>query len=659
MKLQNNPALLSIFCLFPFLCCSLPSGLPAQDASVKTDEAPAKIESAYLIKPPFAWNRADRYDPPNANAFFPDDVQGGKELTFCIQGKNPWPKDVDERLALVRRGLRQMSGHKTLLIGKLGNEFVWNRDPQDARAIELLYHASDLRDAETSHYAFYHGPAVVSQRTPNLLRALMEQYQERGTADQHRIAWGMKTYGDKELTRELLLKFLDGYETADESAICAAIDTYKAVFDTPPPDMQRFDRTGKWVVAFHRTDLSAGHPRAAQILREQTDKWLRGRPGTLLDFVTRVDDGHETAVVLVQGNAARQDLLTLAKPYIFVRADFDFLLSPRVLREYRLREFARHLPRGLPDKAKPEYSRPDPNETYAFNADTYVPPDYETFFADDEEAGKQLGDVFEKLDQSQLNDRELLQLVRQGLRRSTKPPNSVIGSLAYALGWPADPLLKEIMYHAIDVRAPFPIRDVGVYYGYNLNEPKTRNMLEALFQAYMAPPYDRTTDGNFRSRILWSVRDHEDHKHYLATQFGKALQNHAELSSDQVRLANQAYQQLTSEFPPNGQEYGDRIVQLVGFTIPNAYVDQVAQTMIEMRLGNPDFWLDAEYTKQDANIQVMAVIRGHNSIQLLADQLQKKPQWPITFAMQFNHEFWKESKDKLPSRFENYLPEKK
>ena len=343
----------------------------------------------YRIVAPFAWNRTDRYEPPNFKAFFPDDIDGGKQLDLWLEGKLEVTDD-DEQLALVRRGLRNTSHYRTNLLGSVGNRFVWNRDAQDPRAIELLYQASVSDDAEVAHTALYHGPTVVSQRTANLVRTLMEQYQSLDSQMQGRIAWGMKTYGDREQSRKLLEGLLDDYNSLDAGTVAAAIDTYQAVFDTRPPGMERFEQDGLFVIGFHRTDLSADHPRAAEILREELAKPFRGREKQLVNFVTRVDDGHETAVLLVQGAGPRDDLIKYLSTHVKVRIDFNELLSPRTLQERRLSEFARHLPAGMPEHAMPAYTRPLLDDKYVYDANEFVAPDFAAYFPDDPNAAQSL-----------------------------------------------------------------------------------------------------------------------------------------------------------------------------------------------------------------------------------------------------------------------------
>ncbi|MCA9020756.1 MAG: hypothetical protein KDA74_11470, partial [Planctomycetaceae bacterium] len=199
----------------------------------------------FKIVPPFSWNRTDRYTPPDFNAFFPDDKAAGKQLDLMLEGKLK-VAGIDERLALIRRGLRHCSKHRTTLLGQVGNQYIWNREKQDPRAIELMYQASASNDADIAHYALYHGPTVVKQRSANLVRMLMEQYPMLGAQMQQRIVWGMQTYGEKEQTRTLLLGLLDDFKQLDDSTIGATLETYQAVFKTEPPDLNRFDEAGLW-----------------------------------------------------------------------------------------------------------------------------------------------------------------------------------------------------------------------------------------------------------------------------------------------------------------------------------------------------------------------------------------------------------------------------
>ena len=661
--MSSNPAILSCCTrvhvagrLTLFLCigafCAFFCNL-----TLAHDNAPDK-QIALKIEPPFAWNRADRYEAPDEVSFFPDDADAGRQLELMVNGTLKI-SNVDERLALIRRGLRNCKRHGSKLLGSIGNELIWNKTPQDARAIELMYHACAGPDLEAANSALYHGLTVVSERSPNLVRMLMERYQTMDRATQGRIAWGMKTYGDKEQTRRLLLELLNQHEKLTAATIGSTLETYQAVYGVAPPEMERFETVGQWVIAFHRTDVSAEHPRAAQILRATMDRILRGREKSVIDFVTRVDDGHETAVVLIQGAGPRNLLVTYLPEYLYCKIDMNMMLSPRVLQENRLREFARHLPDGTPPHAKPAYTRPPAGASYAYREDHFVEPDYETFFADNVEAGKKLDQVFANFEASELSDRELLDLFRQGVRRSTQTPNSMFAWISGVLGWPGDPLLTEILYQGMDVRAPLNVRDAAVYYGFGLGTEKTKNILEAMHRVYMTAPFDRTTNGNLRSRIVWGVRDHEDDKYFLATRFADSLRNHAKLSDVAVIQADLAYRQLTGEQPPNHADYASRGLFLVMFQDPSAKSAAGSKIRITKRLGKSDYLIDTKFVEDNRQVAVMAVVRGFAGQKWLIDELQSDPKLPVLIAEPLTRELIDQAdkgQGKLLEDFKKHLP---
>lgn len=611
---------------------------------------------AGAIEAPFAWNRTDRYEPPDFEKFFPDDAEAGRQLDEMLRtGMDKL--SVDERLSLIRRGLRRMSGHKTTLLGSVGNQFVWNKTPQDSRAIELLYHASAAPEGEVAHYALYHGPTVVADRTPNLVRMLMERYQSLGGELQGRIAWGMKTYGDKERTRKLLEELLDGHAALDVATVGSAIDVYRQVFDAPPPGSERFAGLGKWVVIYYRSDLSSNHPRAGAILREPLEQVLRGREDRLVDFVTRVHGKHEAAVVLLDGVSVRTDLVKNLSSRRGFEIVHNEMLSPRTLQEHRLREFARYLPGGLPKHARPAYTRPPANETYAHLAAEFVPPDYQAFFADDAEAGAKLDEVYAARESIELSDHEVLQLFRRGVRRSKHSPNTMFGWIASALGWPQDPRLTEILYQGVDPQAPPEVRKAAIYYGFGLGTEKTRNILEAMFRDYMAPPFDQTTNGNHRARIMWGVRDHEDDKHYLATRFAEALQKHAQLSDEALKMADHAYRQLTGQEPANAADYAHRGVWILLCVDRGAQSVEEATQRIEQVLGPSGHRLDARFVKDKQGITAAILLRGRTGLNWAIDKLKTEQKITIVFADLLTRELVNQSGAGALRPFEKHLPQ--
>ncbi|QDU48987.1 hypothetical protein [Gimesia panareensis] len=646
----NRRGLVLFLMLLVSIACSVAGLEPAFAEEKSTAETiPFKIE------PPFAWNRTDKYVPPDFQAFFPDDKQAGAQLDQMIDGKLK-VNSIDERLALIRRGLRNCSRHRTTLLGQVGNQYIWNRKEQDPRAIELMYHASASDDGGVAHYALYHGPTVVSDRSANLVRMLMEQYQGLDGQMQQRIAWGMRTYGDKEQTQKLLAGLLDDYRQLNDLTVGATLETWQAVFETDPPDLERFDDLGLWIVAFHRADVSATHPRAAEILREMVLKILRGHEDALLEFVSRVDEGHETAVVLVKGLKLRKRLVDTLSKYSHVEIDFNELFTARILQTRRLNELARFLPEGSPQSHLPTYTRPPAEAKYAYQAAEFVAPDYKSYFADDAEAGRQLDDAYANRLQLKMTDEELLDLFRRGQRHSTHSPNIMFGWIFGALGWPRDPRLTEIFYQGLDPTGPPAVRKAALYYGFGLGTKKTKNVLQALYGVYMAPPFDDTTNRNMRSRILWGVRDHEDDKYYLSTLFAQALRKHDQLSDSMLQMVDMAYQQLTGSEPPNAEEYASRGVYLVICSGRPARTLEEAEQLVSRRLGKNEHVIHTQGLDEKGQKNVIVIVRGRAGIDWLVENLKTEPHLPIYFADLLTPELIE--RGKYFKGFEKYLPAK-
>ncbi|QDT90544.1 hypothetical protein [Gimesia algae] len=621
LKLNRVCLLLAAVVAF---CCSEPSPLFAEDLP-DAEAIPFKIE------PPLAWNRSDRYIPPDFKSFFPDNKEAGKQLDLMLEGKLK-VTSIDERLALIRRGLRHCSKYRTTLLGQVGNQYIWNREQQDPRAIELMYHASASDNGSIASSAMYHGLTVVSQRSHNLVRTLMEQYPKLDARKQQRIVWGMQTYGDKEQTRKLLLGLLDDYKQLNDSTIAAALETYQAVFKTEPPELNRFDDVGRWVIGFHRTDVSATLPRAAEILREMAEQPLRGQEEMLLEFVTRVNEGRETAVVLLKGRKARRLLVGYLEKRNYTELDFNGLFSARVLQERRLNEFARFLPAGAPASRLPDYTRPPTGKTYAYEAREFVAPDYQSFFADDKQAGKKLDELYDNREKLRLTDHELLEAFRRGIRHSSYSPNVMFSWICGALGWPRDPRLTEIIYQGLDPTGPVEVRKTAVYYGFGLGTDKTRNVLQALFHVYMAPPFDATTNQNMRSRIMWSVGTHEDNKYFLSTLFAEALRDHKKLSDVALQQADSAYRQLSGEDPPHVDEYGARGVYLVMFGVKYASTIPASKQYVSQRLGESPHLLTKKFLEENREESVMVLVRGTTGLKWLIKNLQTEPTLPVYYA---------------------------
>jgi hypothetical protein len=143
-----------------------------------------------------AWQRTDRYVPPDPNGFFPDDPQGGRKLDALFQADDKDRRSDAEILSTVRQGFRRMTQDRRLLLVWIGNRYIWGRDPQNPEAVEIMYHAVPLEP----HYAVYFGLSVVHDKTANLLRTLAEVCMQGEEVE--RIVWGVG------LQREELLAYI-------------------------------------------------------------------------------------------------------------------------------------------------------------------------------------------------------------------------------------------------------------------------------------------------------------------------------------------------------------------------------------------------------------------------------------------------------------------
>ena len=164
---------------------------PAERGKEQSQSA-GKARSAEQATPePYAWQRTDRYVPPDAENFFPDDPEGGHQLDRLFQAVDKDRRSDDEILSAVRRGFRRTTQHRTLILRWIGNRYIWGKQPQHPRAIEIMYHAVTME----RHYAVYFGLSVVRPKTPNILRTLADICMQG--EDVGRITWGVGSQRDE------------------------------------------------------------------------------------------------------------------------------------------------------------------------------------------------------------------------------------------------------------------------------------------------------------------------------------------------------------------------------------------------------------------------------------------------------------------------------
>ncbi len=166
-----------------------------------------------------AWQSTNPIVPPDFDAFFPDDPEGGRKLDALWKAEDKEARSDAEILETVRNGLRRTTQHRTSILRWIGNRYIWNKSPQNADAIEIMYHAAECRTPNADrygarHYAVYFGLSVVKQKTPAILKTLADiAMNVDDPNDLHRIAWGAASQ------REELLKYIEPYAAANDPAV--------------------------------------------------------------------------------------------------------------------------------------------------------------------------------------------------------------------------------------------------------------------------------------------------------------------------------------------------------------------------------------------------------------------------------------------------------
>ena len=179
---------------------------------------------------PLAWQDTEHYRAPNFEEFFPDNPEGGEALDTLWRSRDRDSRPDEEILKTVRQGLRTCKNHKTIILRWIGNKYIWNKSPQNPEAIEIMYHAADFSGERadpygTRHYAVYFGLSVVKEKTPSILRTLVDLCMKVDDPnDLSRVAWGAKSQ------RAGLLEYLDPYLKAEDEAVREKAEVVRRIF---------------------------------------------------------------------------------------------------------------------------------------------------------------------------------------------------------------------------------------------------------------------------------------------------------------------------------------------------------------------------------------------------------------------------------------------
>jgi beta-lactamase regulating signal transducer with metallopeptidase domain len=154
------------------------------------------------------------------NSYFPDDKSAGERLDKLFDLWNKQGADsnalslTDQQiLEVVRNGFRRTDRHPTLILGLVGNRYIWGKSPQNEDAIGLMYRASYSPDSNIRHYAEYFGLSVVERKSPEILKRLAQLCANYKGTDTGRIIWGVKNSNQVDDFIKLLQTYLNSSDT--------------------------------------------------------------------------------------------------------------------------------------------------------------------------------------------------------------------------------------------------------------------------------------------------------------------------------------------------------------------------------------------------------------------------------------------------------------
>jgi ankyrin repeat protein/beta-lactamase regulating signal transducer with metallopeptidase domain len=152
--------------------------------------------------------------PVDFEGYFPDSTAGTEALTALWNDPKKDTKEPDVIIETARKGLRRHRGNANILRW-VGNLFIWGKNPQNPKAIELMYHASGSPNRGLYGDAVYFGLSVTKNKTPEILQAMAAVAMK--TEDYYnvtgRILWGCKNH------KEQLMACLGPYLSSDDPAI--------------------------------------------------------------------------------------------------------------------------------------------------------------------------------------------------------------------------------------------------------------------------------------------------------------------------------------------------------------------------------------------------------------------------------------------------------
>jgi len=199
---------------FTFTVTATPGKGITSPASITLDHKGQWTEnSTKPAKNPAGSIEAGKHDENLAifESYFPDNLQAGKQLNEYWENRKYSNISDAEFFELFRKGLRactiQYRGNAPMQ--HIGGNYIWNKEPFDPRAVDIVYHASF--SPEFKYYAVYSGLSVANPKSEKVLKRLVDIAMEPHQLG--RIIWGVK----QSKQEDEFIAFLEPYLQASDS----------------------------------------------------------------------------------------------------------------------------------------------------------------------------------------------------------------------------------------------------------------------------------------------------------------------------------------------------------------------------------------------------------------------------------------------------------
>ena len=223
----------------------------------------------------FAWQSTNTYRPPDFEVTFPIDAESGAHLDLLFKGQGPGDRAGENIFELFRRGLRTSTVYPQMLFSWLGNTFIWNKSPQNPKAIELAYHAAGSTNQEISHTAIYFGLSTVRPMSEPILHALVDiGMRSEDPNVLSRIAWGGAAQRDR------LLFYLKPYLESNDPKVREYAETVQRIFSG---ELEAFD----WAAGQAKKKAEAKYANRLEEFRTALEKGDSAKRRETLDLVQR------------------------------------------------------------------------------------------------------------------------------------------------------------------------------------------------------------------------------------------------------------------------------------------------------------------------------------------------------------------------------------